>query len=91
MIQEYLIISPHTKDECLPAMDAIAAKGDDALEKWKWGCMGGDHTGYETIQASSVSEALNTVPEMIRDRAHAVRITKMTPDQLQTMHESYAL
>ena len=84
--QDFMVTSPHTKEECLNSLDEIAANGGDALAKWEWGCMSGDHTGYATISASSVSEALKTVPEKVRSKARAVQVTKMTPEQVASFH-----
>ena len=41
----YLIESPHTKEECLQALDDVLARGPEFLARFEWGCMSGDHTG----------------------------------------------
>ncbi len=82
----YLIVSPHTKAECVAALDAVAAKGDAALGQYDWGCMSGDHTGYLKVQASSEQEALAQVPETIRSKAKAIKLNKFTVDQVKSFH-----
>jgi hypothetical protein len=83
----YLITSPHTAEECLSALDEIAASGKKALDNWQWGCMAGDHTGYEMLQASSEAEALKTVPENLRAKAKATKLNKFTAEQVASLHE----
>ena len=82
----YLIVSPHTKAECLAALDALAAKGEATLAQYDFGCMSGDHTCYLKTQAASEQEALASVPEALRAKAKAVKLTKFTVAQVKAMH-----
>lgn len=82
----YLIISPHTQAECLAALDAIAAQGAAAMEKYDWGCMANDHTGYARVHAASEEEALAMVPENMRAKARAIKLNKFTVEQVKSFH-----
>ncbi len=83
----FLVVSPHTAEECLAALDQIAATGKDALNNWYWGCMEGDHTGYEIVQATTSTEALKIVPESLRAKAEATRLNKFTAEQVASFHK----
>jgi hypothetical protein len=86
---EYLVISPHTPDQCLTVLDDVSALGKDVLAKYDWGCMYGDHTGYIKVQAANEEEALKVVPEAIRSQAHAYRVGKFTRDQIAMIHKNH--
>jgi hypothetical protein len=88
-MSNFLVISPHTAEECLNVMDAVSAGGAEALAGWEWGCMAGDHTAYKFVHAKSEAEALKSVPESVRDKAKAIKVTKMTPAMLKSAHEQH--
>jgi hypothetical protein len=81
----YLVEAPHTPEECLGVMDE--ANKSKELSQWQWGCMDGNHTGYRMVQASSEEAALAMVPESVRGKAHAYKLTKMTSGQLEQAHK----
>jgi hypothetical protein len=83
----YLVISPHTMEECLASLDGIVATGEGALDNWYWGCAAGDHTGYLIVEAESEAAALAAVPENIREKARAMKLNKFTEEQVATFHE----
>ena len=85
-LSTFLIISPHTADQCLATLDAVSATGKGALAKWDWGCMSGDHTGYMITHAADETAALKMVPESIRAQAKAIKLNKFTAEQLKGMH-----
>jgi len=82
----YLIESPHTKEECLQALDETLARGPQNLAQFDWGCMAGQHVGWATVQAGSESEARNMVPSIVRDKARIVAVNKFTPSEIQSFH-----
>ena len=82
----YLIQSPHTPEECLQALDENLAQGPDALARYDWGCMAGDHTGYAIVEAASEAAARSTVPPRVRGKARVVELAKFTPEQIQSFH-----
>jgi hypothetical protein len=83
----FLVESPHTQEECLAVMDE--ANKEKQLEKWDWGCMAGNHTAYRIVQAADENAALAMVPESVRAKAHAYKLSKMTPAQLEAAHKGH--
>jgi len=83
----YLIESPHTKEECLQALDEVLARGPQLLAQFDWGCMAGDHTGWATVEAGSESDARNMVPALVRSKARIVKVDKFTPGQIESFHQ----
>jgi len=82
----YLVIAPHTPEQCLAALDHLAdAK---VLERVEFGCEGGDHTGYARVEAGSAEEALAIVPTAERSSARAVPLAKFTPEQVRAYHQA---
>ncbi len=53
----YHIESPHSKEECLQALDEVLARGPKLLAQFDWGCMAGQHVGWATVDAGSETEA----------------------------------
>ncbi len=83
----YLVISPHTPEECLKALDEVSAMGASTLKMYDFGCKAGDHTGYLIVNAATEEEALAKVPASIRDKARAVKLSKFTSDEIKKLHE----
>ena len=83
----YLVISPHTAEQCMKALDAVNAKGSKELSMWEFGCESGDHTGYLMVKASSEEEALSHVPADLRAEAKAMKVNKFTAAQIADMHK----
>ncbi len=82
----YLVIAPHTPEQCLAALDHLAdAK---VLDRVEFGCPSGDHTGYARIQAASTDEALAIIPGTDRGSARAVELARFTPEQLRAFHDA---
>jgi hypothetical protein len=84
MTQRYLVISPHTTEQCLDALDHLVDTRQ--LSRFEFGCMHGDHTGYATVEARIPEEALAIVPEAVRGGARAVAVDSFTPEQIQSLH-----
>ena len=84
---QYFVESPHTKQDCLRALDETVAKGADILDKFSWGCMAGEHTGYAIVEAENESAVQDMIPVFLRDRAHIVKVDKFTPEQIKAYHE----
>ena len=83
----YLIESPHSKDECLQALDEVLARGPRFLAQFDWGCMAGQHIGWATVEADSESEARSMVPTVVRSKARIVPVSKFTPEQIKSFHQ----
>jgi hypothetical protein len=83
----YLLIMPHTPEQCVAALDAMEAASPELLAKTDWGCMAGDHTGYLVVHAASQQAALNMVPPNERVGARAIKLNKFTPEQIKSFHQ----
>jgi hypothetical protein len=84
---QYLIESPHTKEECLRALDETLAKGPEVLDRFEYGCSAGDHRGWATVEAKTESQARELVPSFLRAKARVVPVSKYTPEQIRSYHE----
>lgn len=83
---QYLIESPHTKEECLKALDELAAK-PQVLEKFAFGCGAGEHTGYGMVEAKDESAAMEMVPSAVRAKARVHPLSRFTVEQIQQFHK----
>jgi hypothetical protein len=71
-LRRFIVVSPHTADECEKLFRDIAAAG--YRTHVDFGCKDGDHTGYCFLEATSHEQALMLVPALIRDKAKAIRL-----------------
>ena len=85
-MEKYIIESPHTKDECLRALDETLAEGPSVLNKFDWGCQTGDHTGYAVVEADNETIVRNMVPTFLRNKARVIKVGKFTPEQIRSFH-----
>ncbi|HUJ26364.1 MAG TPA: hypothetical protein VLW85_10115 [Myxococcales bacterium] len=83
----YLVIAPHTAEQCLSVLDDIKDHDAALLKKIDWGCAAGDHTGYLAVDADSEEGALKALPEKSRAGARAVKLVKFTPAQIKQFHQ----
>jgi hypothetical protein len=86
----YLVESPHTKEECLEALDKQLALGPDVLKKTFYGCAKGDHTGYAIVDAKDKDEALKIVPSFLVNKARIVEVGQFTPEMIRSFHSKAA-
>jgi hypothetical protein len=82
----YHVEAKHTQEQCLADLDKMA-EAPQVLDKFEWGCMAGDHTGYATVEAGSEQEAMSMLPAEMRSRAHVVAVSKITPEQIKSFHQ----
>ncbi len=82
----FVIESPHSKEECMTALDEIKAEHPELLDRMEFGCKVGEHVGWATVEAGSKTEAEQLIPEIIRDKAHVVEVLKFTPEQIESFH-----
>lgn len=80
-MQKFMIISPHTHEECTVVIKQTLAIG--YLTHFWWGCKSGDHTGYAMIEADSPEEALLSIPTMIRKKGRAIGVIQFDPGLVQ--------
>jgi hypothetical protein len=86
-VAKYMIESPHTKEDCLRALDEIVAQDPRFLQKFDFGCMAGVHTGWAIVDAGSESAARNMLPSFLRAKARVTGLNKFTPEQIKSFHE----
>jgi hypothetical protein len=84
--ERFLIISPHTPEMCLKALDEVQAKSPKLLTKMDWGCMAGDHTGYVEVNATDEAAAREMLPDSARATAKIIKLNKFTADQIKQFH-----
>jgi len=84
----YIVVSPHTKEECLRALDEILAKGSETLKKFDWGCAKGDHTGYALIEAENETQVRSMLPSFLKEKAKVINVAKLTPEQIKSFHKA---
>lgn len=80
----YMIISPHTAEECTRVIRDTLATG--YLTHFEWGCKDDEHTGWAIIEAENKPEVLLAVPPSVRHKARAIQLTKFTPGQVEKWH-----
>jgi len=79
-MQKFMIISPHTHEECTMVVKQTLAIG--YLTHFWWGCKSGDHTGYAMIEANDADEALLSIPTMIRKKGRAIGLVQFDPEKV---------
>lgn len=82
----FVITSKHDPVQCLQALDEIAEKGSDTLDKFVYGCRDGDHTAYAIVDAANDKEALSLVPDSLLDSACITRVDKFTAEEIESFH-----
>ncbi len=87
---KYMIETPHTKEECLRALDEILAKGPETLRQFNFGCKAGDHTGYAIVDVKNEMDARNLVPGFLISKARIVPVDVFTPEVIKSLHAKAA-
>lgn len=82
----FMITSPHTKEECVRALEETLAEGEDVLEKFEFGCKSGDHTAYGVFEAANENSARRFVPGFLRPKARFVEVVRFSPEQIRAIH-----
>ncbi len=83
-MHRYLVVSPHTKEDCAIALKQVLSTG--YLTHFEWGCKDGDHTGWAILEAEDAKQALMAVPVAQRHAAKAVRLTRFSPEEIEKFH-----
>ena len=84
-MERYMVVSPHTAQDCKNAMKQIEAAG--YITHFDWGCMDGEHTGWAIIEADDAKEAMMVVPSGQRRNARAIKLVKFTTADVEKMHQ----
>jgi len=79
---QFLVVSPHTEEDCSKVVKLTLAIG--YLTHFYWGCKVGDHCGYAMIEAANEKEALLSVPTVIRNKSKATEIIQFDPREVQS-------
>jgi hypothetical protein len=87
-MSDYLIESSHTPQECLNDLDRFG-KTPQYLDKFEWGCLSGEHKGWAIVEGESESAVRELVPADIRSKAHVVKVSRFTPEQIRMAHEKH--
>ena len=80
-MDRFLVEAPHDPKDCKRVVESVYAQG--FLYHCDWGCVGGVHTAWVTIEAESESQALWVVPPILRDNARAIKIEKFDPETVK--------
>jgi len=83
-MNRYLVITPHTPEECTKALKQVEALG--VITRYDWGCKDGEHCGWVTIEADNKNEALLVVPPMERPKARIVQLVKFNAEDIRSAH-----
>lgn len=83
-MDRYLVISPHTVEDCTKVIKVIETMG--SVTRWDWGCKDGEHCGWVVVEADNRDQAMLVVPSIERYKARAVRLARFTPDDVRKMH-----
>lgn len=79
-MNRFLVISPHTADECKMAIKQFREYNAGFLTHFEWGCLDNDHTAYAIINADTHENAKMSVPPMLRTKAKVIRVTYFNPE-----------
>jgi len=89
-MKKYMIEVPHTKEECLRALDEQLSKGTEFLKHFNYGCMGGDHTAYALVDVRDEKEARNLVATFLLNQARITEVGIFTPEAIRSLHTKAA-
>jgi len=84
-MNRYLVESTHTAEDCHHAIEQFIFYGH--IRNFDWGCEDGVHSSWAILEAEDESQALLSVPPHLRSKAHAIRLSKFTPEKAQQVHE----
>ncbi len=85
-MSDFMISSPHTKEECQHALEATLDEGPEILAQYEFGCASGDHTGYALVSVETEREARLMVPSFLRAKAKIVEVEPYTPEEIRSSH-----
>ena len=78
-MERFLVISPHTAEECRLAVEHFAKYNAGFLTHFEWGCYDNDHHAYAFVEADSHEQALLAVPPFLRQKAKAIKVRELSP------------
>lgn len=78
-MKRFIVISPHTSEECKMAVKQFREHNPGFLTHFEWGCKDNDHTAYVIIEAENHENAALSVPPFFRKKTKVVRLTYFDP------------
>ena len=78
-MHKYIVISPHTAEDCKMAVKQFRVYDAGYLTHFEWGCMDDDHTAYAIIDAENHEQARMSVPTFFREKAKVIMLTNFDP------------
>jgi hypothetical protein len=78
-MHRYMIMSPHTAEECTMAIKHFRDYHAGFLSHFDWGCYDNDHTAYRIVEADSHEEAKLAVPPLFREKTRVIQLTRFNP------------
>lgn len=85
---KFAIDMPHNPQQCSAIMDDMADQNSPVLSQSFWGCMHGNHEGWAIVDAANRDDALNMVPEDIRNSARVTEVDQFSVAQIEQMHRA---
>lgn len=83
---KFVVETSHTDAECLKVVDEAVKMG--SLEKTVFGCNAGEHKSWAYVEADNKQKAIESVvPTLIRSKAVAHEVTKLTPEEVKAAHK----
>lgn len=78
-MKKFIVISPHTAEDCKMAVKEFRAHNPGFLTHFEWGCKDNDHTAYAIFDADNHETAKMSVPPLFRGKTRAVMLTNFDP------------
>ena len=82
-MHKYIVISPHTAEDCKAAIKQFRNYNAGFLTHFEWGCMDNDHTAYAIIEAESHEQARMSVPPLLREKSKVIMLTNFDPSKTE--------
>jgi hypothetical protein len=87
-MDRYLIISTHTEEDCIKAVNYFMQYHASFLTQFDWGCYDNDHHAYAIVEADSHENAIMAVPPLFRAKAKVIKLCQFKPGQFDdVVHE----
>ena len=83
----YIIESSHDPSLCQRIQSAFLQAGAHYLTRADWGCKGGIHTTWITVEAKNDHDARLMVPPIIRTSALLAKLNKFTAEEVREFHQ----
>ncbi len=77
---QFMIEMSHSPSDCVDSLRDIDPDAQEFLGDVYWGCMTGRHDGWAVVDADSEQEAMEMVPEQIRDRVQVTQVSTVMPE-----------